>query len=340
LVQDDLDAFLEATEMAVTEGRYEAVLCSEDAQVFGLSLGRDRISAEIPYPPHDVVARAFDKLELCRAAQLVGMATPETVPANDHSIANAELPVIVKSRLHWTPGAQRRPARLEAAICRDRREVRRRVTDIQECGGDAVLQEVVRGRQVHCMVIVDEDGGFVAGVQTLAEPLYYPGPDVGQRVRSVTVRADEGLREKTMELMSNLRWVGMTSLMFLRPDGGEPALVDFNSRIVASSDQYIAAGVNFPAIWACMVTGRPLPAPGPVKVGVRFQWLEGDLRRALTQRRGGLLHDVVDCLSYAPGAVHTLWRTDDPIPAARLGVQVAHQAIAKAGAKLGSGTRR
>jgi hypothetical protein len=57
LVQDDLDAFLDATERAVTRMGYEAVFCCEDAQALALSFGRDRISAAVPYPSHAVVLR-------------------------------------------------------------------------------------------------------------------------------------------------------------------------------------------------------------------------------------------------------------------------------------------
>jgi len=331
-VEEDLDAFLEATERAVNEGRYEAVFCTEDAPALGLSFGRDRISAKVPYPPHEVVLRAFDKLKLSRAARRVGMATPETIVADDESITDVALPVLVKSRLHWTPGAQRAPGRLEAAICSDRDEIRRRVLEIRAHGGDAVLQEIIRGRLVHYLVVVDGTGEIIAGVQTLAEPLFYPGPDVGQRIRSVSVPVDQELQKKTAALMNELEWEGMASLNLLLPDGGgEPALIDFNGRYAASFDQYMAAGSNFAAIWACLATGYPLPAVRPVRSGVRFQWLEGDLRRAWRERRGGLLHDVIDCLSYSHGAVHTLWRRDDPMPTVRFGTRLTKEILGKLG---------
>jgi predicted ATP-grasp superfamily ATP-dependent carboligase len=317
-VEEDLDAFLVATERAVREGGYEVVFCTEDAQVLGLSYGRDGISAKIPYPSHDIVVRAFDKLELFRAARRVGMSAPHTTAADDEAIANVPLPVLVKARLHWTPRARPAPARLEAAICHDLTDVRRRALEIRQHGGDPLVQEVIRGRLVHLLVVVDEAGNVIAGVQTLAEPLFYPGPDVGQRIRSVSVPVDEKLQGRTAALMKELKWQGMASLNLLRPeDDGEPALIDFNGRYGASFDQYIAAGSNFPAIWACMATGRPLPPIRPIRVGIRFQWLEGDLRRAWRQRRGGLLRDVMDCISYSRGAVHTLWRRDDPMPTVR-----------------------
>ena len=190
-----------------------------------------------------------------------------------------------------------------------------------------MLQEIVRGRLVHYLVFVDEASEIIAGVQTLAEPLFYPGPDIGQRVRSISTPVDDALRKQTDALVRELRWVGMASLNLLLPDDDtEPTLIDFNGRYGASFDQYIVAGSNFPAMWACQATGRPLPPIAPVKVGVRFQWLEGDLRRAVKQRRGGLLHDVTDCLLYARGAVHTLWRRDDPFPAVRFATRLARGA--------------
>ena len=188
----------------------------------------------------------------------------------------------------------------------------------------------MKGRLVHYLVVVDETNEIVTGVQTLAEPLFYPGPDVGQRVRSVSVPIDDALRKSTAALMGELGWVGMASLNLLLPDeGGEPTLIDFNARYGASFDQYIAAGSNFPAIWACQATGRPLPPIRPAKAGVRFQWLEGDLRRAVRQQRGGLMRDVGDCFLYARGAVHTLWRRDDPLPTVRFGTRLIREAVSR-----------
>lgn len=321
-VEEDLDAFLEATERAVRQGRYEVVLCADDAQAFGLSYGRDRLSAIVPYPPHEVVMRAFDKFELFRAARRVGMPAPETTLADDRAIAEVELPVLVKSRLHWTPGAQGAPARLEAMLCSDRQAVRRRVDEIRANGGDAVLQQIVGGRLFNYTVVVDGAGDIVAGVQSLAEPLTSP-PVLGMRVRSVSVPVDEELHGRATALLNDLCWVGYTSLQMLLPRGGEATLIDFNARFINCDDQDIAAGPNFPDLWARVATGRPVPPVAPARVGVRFHWLEGDLRRAYVQRRGGFLRDVIDCFSAAPGAVHTLWRMDDPAPAIFFGLRVA-----------------
>ena len=322
-VEEDFAGFLEATERAMRREGYEAVFCASDAEALGLSYGRDKITAIVPYPPHDNVVRAIDKLELTRAAHRVGLAAPKTVPATAEEIRQMRGPVLVKARLHWTPGAQHAPSRLKAAICHTPQETQRLVAGWRAHGAEAVLQEVITGRLVHFMTIMDADQQLLAAVQTLAEPLTNP-PVVGQRVRSVTVRVDPELERKVRELFIDLGWVGLASLNLLLPEAGEAQLIDFNGRYSASFDQYIAAGPNFPAIWARMVTGRPVPPRMRPKEQIRFQWLEGDLRRALVQRRGGLVRDVVDCLSYAPGAVHTLWRWDDPVPTLRFLLRLVH----------------
>ena len=54
-----------------------------------------------------------------------------------------------------------------------------------------------------------------------------------------------------------------------------------------------------------------------MQTGVRYQWLWGDLRRAVIEARGGRLADVLGCLAYARGAVHGIWSTEDPWPALR-----------------------
>jgi hypothetical protein len=68
---------------------------------------------------------------------------------------------------------------------------------------------------------------------------------------------------------------------------------------------------------------------GPARAGVRYQWLEGDLRRAVDERRGGLVRDVVGCLRFAPRATHSTFRWSDPWPATSLALQLLGRGSAK-----------
>jgi predicted ATP-grasp superfamily ATP-dependent carboligase len=313
---DDLDAFLDAVQAAVDEGGYEVLLPGGDAETLALSIGRDRIKACVPYPSHANVLRAFDKLDLVVGAARAGLATPRTMIASDAELDGITGPVVVKSRLHWAPGSPQAGLRLPTKVVFDRDEAAQRVAEVRESGGEPLLQEIIRGRIMHCHVAMDRDGNMITCVKQLSEPLQLP-PEGGTRVRSETVPTEESLAQGVSKFLRDLGWYGFASIQFMQPDVGPPRVVDFNGRLSLSFEQTIAAGTNFPALWACVATGRDYGEVSPTRMGVRFQWFEGDIQRALIQRRGGLLRDVADTLLYARGAVHGVWRISDPIPSLR-----------------------
>jgi len=311
-----LSAFLNAVQAAVSTIGYEIILPGGDAETLALSSVRDSIDAVVPYPQHEDVVRAFDKLELARGAQRAGLRTPHTVVATDEALAKTALPIVVKSRLHWSPGDQSAPRRWETSLHDTRTGATARVSQIRAAGGDPLLQELISGRLMHCHIIVDRRGEITTCVQQLSEPLTWP-PDAGTRVRSITIPVDEDLKRKNARFLSDLNWFGFASLQFIQAASREPMLVDFNGRLSMSFEQSIAAGSNLPALWAAVSVGAEPGPIAPAALNVRFQWLEGDIQRAIIQRRVGLIRDVFDCLSYARGAVHGLWRIDDPRPALR-----------------------
>ena len=79
---------------------------------------------------------------------------------------------------------------------------------------------------------------------------------------------------------------------------------------------------DLPGALTARVTGRPMEVQALPSAEVRYQWLEGDLRRALEERRGGLVCDVVNCLGFALGATHSTWHRSDPWPAAALALEL------------------
>jgi predicted ATP-grasp superfamily ATP-dependent carboligase len=317
----DLDGFVEATAAAVRSMAYEAVLPSSDAETFALSALRDRLPIPLPYPPHDAVRCAFDKLGLTRAAASAGIGTPWTTPATEAAVDAVDGPVVAKVRFHWSPGSVGMPGRWRTYVCADREEARRRVAEMRAAGGDPLLQEVVRGPLLHCHVLVDRGGDLVTAVQQRSEPLTenpltWP-PGAGVRVRSVTVPLDRELADKITVMLRRLGWFGFVGLMFIVGADGLPRLVDFNGRIPMSFQQSIAACPTLPDLWARVASGRPIGGTPVVRTGVRYQWFWGDLRRAVREGRGGRVVDVLGCLAYARGATHGIWSADDPWPAIR-----------------------
>jgi predicted ATP-grasp superfamily ATP-dependent carboligase len=317
-------AFASAVDEAARRRGYEVVLPATDAEVLALSRERDRIAAAVPYPPHDAVERAFDKVSLAQAAAKVGMRTPATTLVRaGETMPPLSPPLVVKERLHaGIPG--RGGARIEALIAATGDEAAARVATIHAAGGDAVLQEVVPGRLTAHTSVTTPSGGVVVAVQQEAERVF--PPETGASTRARTVPLDRDLADAAARLLRELGWFGLAQLQFLRADGdGEPPLIDFNGRFYGSLALAVGAGANLPALWAAVAMGRSVPASGEAVVGVRYQWLEGDLRVATAQRGRRLVGEALGCIRYAAGARHSTWSLTDPLPPLRLGARLLRQ---------------
>ncbi len=139
----------------------------------------------------------------------------------------------------------------------------------------------------------------------------------GVWTRAETIPLDTELAERSTLFLRELGWSGLVQLQFLVPEGGRPRLIDLNGRFYASLHLAVAAGLDLPVMWAGRATGRELGRGRTPRTGVRYQWLEGDLRRALSTDRGQRLRELRSCLRYRQGAIDSLWSRDDPAPGLR-----------------------
>jgi predicted ATP-grasp superfamily ATP-dependent carboligase len=301
LPEDGEEVFLQALLAALADRSYEVVFASSDADMLALAALSDRIPAAVPYPAPAVLRRAMDKLELSEAARSVGLAAPAAATSvEDARRLVAAGPVIVKERLHG-------PTHVNPLISSDPDEIDRYVREVAQ----PLVQPVVQGRLMAFTSVVDAEGRMLARVQQVAERTWPQG--LGCSVRARTVPVDEELARKVGALLRELDWHGLSELQFLVPDDGEPQLIDFNGRFYGSMSLAIGAGVNLPDLWARAVTGRETPEPRDAEPGVRYQWLEGDLRAAREDSRGPV-RDLVDCLRYAVGARHSISSVRDLSP--------------------------
>ncbi len=303
--------FVEGVNAAIRADGYEVVFGAGDAEVLALSALRAEIEAEIPYAEHPIVVRSHDKLELTRAAEAVGLSTPRTAEASEHELGSWSPPFLVKASLHASPSGQGDTARLEAELFRDRATASGRAQEIRAAGSVPFLQEVITGDLFACALVSDRDGSVIASTAQLAEGTW--PPRVGATSRARTVELDPELRSAVRDLVGELGWFGLAHLQFMLPAAGEPRLIDLNGRFYGSLPLAVASGANLPAIWAALATGRT-PPRAETRAGTTFQWLEGDFRRALSERRGGLLADLWSSATYARGAAKAVWSVRDPAP--------------------------
>jgi predicted ATP-grasp superfamily ATP-dependent carboligase len=313
LPEDGDEAFAAALVRAVTAGGYEVVFASSDLDVLALSRVRARLTAVVPFPDDGALRRGLDKLELTGAARRAGLAVPRTVDGPGTELSP---PVVVKERVHGDVVRGGRADTLVPEVTDAPDAVQARVAEIRARGGRPIVQELVAGRLMAYTVVCDRDHRVVARVQQEAVRTW-PG-DVGSSARARTVAIDEALAAGVQRLLADLGWFGLAELQFLAPAGGPPHLIDLNPRFYGSLALAVGAGVNLPALWARLATGRRVPERTDAAVGVRYQWLEADLKQARQDRRGGSVRaDAIGCLRWSIGACHSIWRADDPRPAAR-----------------------
>jgi predicted ATP-grasp superfamily ATP-dependent carboligase len=312
--EEDESGFVAGVRAAVEKSGYELVFGAGDGEVLALSAAREELGAIFPYGPHEDVVRAFDKVGLAEAAQRVGLAVPP-------SAQSEEAPVVVKPRQTTVHDPEGGPLRLRAEVKDTPAEAQARVEYLEHVGAEPLVQRFVEGDLVAQVAVTDRDSRVVAAVQQRASAVT-PG---GGTARGATEALDPSLAEGVAALLEELNWFGLAQVQFQVPPGGEPVLIDLNGRFYGSMALALAAGLNLPAIWAALATDRPLPVIEPPRLGVRYHWLESDLRRAVQDHRS-----IGGTLRYALGARHGIWDGGDPEPAIRHAGRLFGRALRRA----------
>lgn len=314
---EDRDRFLDGVATVIRSHGYEVVFGAGEAEVLALSAARGRIApAVVPLAPHESVVAALDKDRMEAAARGVGFAAPETVDLTAASDESERF--IVKASAHAQPDRPGAPPRVDTNMLVGPTAARRRVEELEALGADARVQRFYEGGLLAYSAVTDRSGHVVADSMQAASRIWPPG--AGASCRAETVAVDPAIADPAAALFEKLGWFGLAELQFIVPAEGPARLIDLNGRFYGSLGLAVAAGANLPAVWAALATGHTVE-PVRARPGVSYQWLEGDLRRACVERRGGLVHDLASSLRAARGPTHSLARLTDPGP---LLTQVAH----------------
>jgi hypothetical protein len=301
----DSDRLVDGVERWVQQHRCDVVFAGDDESLLALSRHRQRLGgACFPYVAHEHVLRAVDKLTLHEAGQAAGIAVPETTLQRPEDRREW----IVKERLYSLGTSHDLQLAADA-------EARR--------GGRLVYQRVVDG-DLHSVVVFVDDRGEVSILSTQRADAIYPEL-FGVSVRSVVIESDP-LEVATRALFTQLRWRGLAQLQFVMTANGVPHLIDFNGRFFGSL-ALTEAHVPACAAWIELAMDRQPSPLGRVPTGARYQWLEGDLRRAL----GGSnrIASLRDAISWSPGATHSLIALADMKPAAGLLGDIGGRAVGR-----------
>jgi predicted ATP-grasp superfamily ATP-dependent carboligase len=147
----------------------------------------------------------------------------------------------------------------------------------------------------------------------------------------VTVAVDPRLRDGAVTALREAGWWGLAELQFLVGADDQPALIDFNGRFYGSMALAAAAGLPLADLWARIALDEPGPQGLTARVGVQYQWLEGDLRRAVSGPHR--LREVARSLAAVPRSAHSVWARNDPAPAVRHLTELGRRGVRKLGGR-------
>jgi predicted ATP-grasp superfamily ATP-dependent carboligase len=264
--------------------------------------------AVLPYPSPDALNAIRDKPGLAALAEPVGLRAPATLveaTAGELAAASVRMPYVVK------PGAP--VGRLGSAHLVESVEgltallKRRSVPDDEP----VLVQERARGPLTSVELVLGRDGAPVARFQQLSRETWPVA--AGSISFATSVSPDETLIERAAALLAGAGYWGLAQVDVVETASG-PAVVDVNPRFYSCLPLAMACGVNLPIAWHAVATGRPLPPPGPYRVGVSFRWLEGDFAAAARGMPRRLLRRT------SGPTVGAMWTGDDPVPGLMLGV--------------------
>ncbi len=103
------------------------------------------------------------------------------------------------------------------------------------------------------------------------------------------------------------------------------SLIDLNPRVYGSLPLALAAGLNLPAIHIAALRGEVQDIPS-ARVGVRYRWIEGDVRHVVSEvrRRRLTTWQALGALAPHRGTAHSM-AARDPAPTLRRLRELAHR---------------
>lgn len=132
--------------------------------------------------------------------------------------------------------------------------------------------------------------------------------ECGTSSAAETIDPDEALERALIELLAGFDGVFQAQL-------AGPYLLDLNPRAYGSLPLAVVAGANLPAVWCDLQRGLDV-TPHRARPGVRYRWIEGDLRSVWAGLRSGRIHAAEALRALAPkrGTAHSTESLSDPRP--------------------------
>lgn len=280
--------FVEVVRPLMEGERFEATMVASDAAIIALGL-----------PESELV----DKSRLHGRAVDAGLAVPDgrrfAAPEDVMDAApDLPYPVVVK------PAIKTGPVSVPARVARRREEL---PGALEDRAGPLIVQVRLDGALRSVSGVIRRGRAIAWAHQRYIRT--WPR-DAGVSCFAETVDPDRRLEVKIERLLGDHEGIFQVQL------AGEHVL-DVNPRVYGSLPLAVAAGVNLPAIHCLARLAGDAPGPQRARPGVRYRWIEGDLRHVAQGILAGEIgpYAAWEALRPRRRTVHSVARLSDPGPA-------------------------
>ena len=236
--------------------------------------------AIVPFPDLEAFSALTDKERLLDEASKLGIAIPAQQVVRDiDAIASLDLsalryPMVLKPA-RSVNGREGVRSKFSVTYASDASELRRRLRALPPAAFPLLLQQRVVGPGIGIFLLL-WDGKVRA--QFAHQRLTEKPPSGGVSVYRESVPIDEGLRDRSRELLDRFGWRGVAMVEYKRDSAtGRPYLMEVNGRFWGSLQLAIDSGVDFPRILAACALDQPSGEVPSYRVGVRSRWWWGQV---------------------------------------------------------------
>jgi predicted ATP-grasp superfamily ATP-dependent carboligase len=274
-------AFADSIAALVAAEHAAVVLPIAEQSLLAILPVRARLSpAIVPFPDLAAFSALTDKERLLEEASKVGIAIPaQEVVREVNAIASMDLsglhyPVVIKPARSVSERAGLR-AKFSVSYASDASELRRKVRALPPAAFPLLLQQRVVGPGTGIFLLLWD--GELKG-QFAHQRLTEKPPSGGVSVYCESVAMDEGLRDRSRELLDRFGWRGVAMVEYKRDSAtGQPYLMEVNGRFWGSLQLAIDSGVDFPRILVACALGEKSHKMPSYRVGIRSRWWWGQI---------------------------------------------------------------
>ncbi len=256
----------------------DLVLPMDDLSTAAAIACGDALTAKSLLPTAEQFEIGRDKWRTMELAVRAGVPHPESVPVGtegDLADARAMLggEVVLRPRVgSGGRGVRYLPQHLEALPA--------------DLRGHLVQRRLPRGRKFDVGLLYARDGSLRATF-CQEELRWFPGEHGTSTLQRSVVRDD--LVGLSRQLLQPIGWTGLAEVEWLEAPDGSPQLLEINPRPWASLGLAVAAGVDFPRLWAELALGQTVSGPAAYDTAVLCRWsLPSDLLHLLRHPLRGL----------------------------------------------------